>query len=46
LRSFEKLADCLNAGLVVCGIGVVWERGGGGGRLSEFWYPDAFVASI
>ena len=46
MRSLEKLADCLNAGLEVCGSGVVWESGGGGGRRREFWYPEAFVASI
>lgn len=34
--SFEKLADCLNGGLMVFEGGLVWVSGGGGGRRREF----------
>lgn len=41
----EKLADWRNDGLIIFALGVVYDNGGGPGRRSEFWYPDAFVLS-
>ena len=32
-----KLVDCRNGGPMLDGNGLVYERGGGGGRRSEFW---------
>lgn len=43
--STEKLADCLRLGLIIRVSGLVLEEGGGPGRRSEFWYPEALVES-